>query len=391
MEVNVLRISYQSNNRKNVLFLRGNSITNMIGSTDIEIAYSLTGRYNIYILAQKKLFGFDTKKIGRATIIETPYLNIPYFGAFLFNILSFIKLRKFHFDVIIVNHGLFIAAHLYNLTHKTSKVVLDIRSIPVDSTGLRLFVNNMCLRYSLNSNILSGITVITESMYNYLIEKNLVNSRLPVAFWSSGVNKSIFMPIYNNSSKYIDKSAKSFIVTYHGSLSKSRGILNLIKAVGLLVEEGFENLKLLLVGSGKDEDYFKEEVLKLGIDDYVKFTGLIPYNEVPTVISIADLAVIPFPKSEFWEYQSPMKIFEYMAMGIPIIATDLQAHEHISDGITLMPDNSPETISHYIKNFIKLDLISRKNLEKIAIKDSNKYTWENQANILSEYLEKNVL
>jgi len=363
----------------------------MIGATDIEIAYSLTERYNIYILAQKKLFGFDTKKIGGANIIEIPYLNIPYFGAFIFNIITFIILRNFHFDVIIVNHGLFITAYLYKKLNKNSKIVLDIRSIPVDSTGLRLFVNNICLRYSLNSNILSGITVITESMYNYLKEKNLVNSRLPIAFWSSGVNKSIFIPMHNNSFKDLKKSDKSLIVTYHGSLSKSRGILNLIKAVDLLIEEGFDNIKLLLVGNGKDEDYFKEKVLRLGIDDYVIFTGLIPYNEVPTVISIADLAVIPFPKSEFWEYQSPMKIFEYLAMGIPIIATDLQAHAHISDSITLMPDNSPETISHYIKMFIKLDLISRKKLEKIAIKDSNKYTWENQANILSEYLEKNVI
>jgi glycosyltransferase involved in cell wall biosynthesis len=363
----------------------------MIGATDIEIAYSLTERYNIYILAQKNLFGFETKKICGATIIEIPYLNIPYFGATIFNIITFIKLKKINFDVLIVNHGLFIAAYLYKKTHKNSKVVLDIRSIPVDCTGLRLFVNNICLKYSLNSNILSGITVITESMYNYLKKRNLVNLRLPITFWSSGVNKSVFMPMHNNPSKYFEKSDKSLIIAYHGSLSQNRGILNLIKAVSLLKEEGFNNIKLLLVGSGKDEDYFKEEVLKIGINDYVKFTGLVPYNEVPKVISIADLAVIPFPKSELWEYQSPMKIFEYLAMGIPIIATDLQAHKHISDSITLIPDNSPETISHYIKMFMKLDLISRKNLEKIAIKDSNKYTWESQANILSEYLEKNII
>jgi len=386
-----LKIVSQSNNRKNVLFLRGSSITNMIGATDIEIAYSLTDRYNIYILAQKKMFDFETKNTNGATIIEIPYLNIPYFGAFLFNLTAFIKLRNFNFDVVVVNHGLIISAYIYKKIHRNSKVVLDIRSIPVDCSGLRLFINNTCLRYSLNSTILSGITVITEQMYNYLKERNLVNLQLPVAFWSSGVNKSIFVPMHNTQSKYFKKPKEPFIITYHGSLSKNRGILNLIKAVGILVEEGSNNVKLLLVGSGTDEDYFKEEVLRLGFDNYVKFTGLIPYNEVPTIISVADLAVIPFPKSEFWEYQSPMKIFEYLSMGIPIIATDLKAHTHISDSITLMPDNSPETISHYIKEFMKLDLNSRKNLEIIAINDSNKYTWESQANILSEYLEKNII
>lgn len=385
-----MRIS-DRNTGKTVLFLRGNSLANMIGATDIEIAYALKERYNIYILTQKSSLGFEIKNVNGVTIIEVPYLNIPYFGALLFNIMAFIKLRAFKFNVIIVNHGLFITAYLYKKLYEKSKVVLDIRSIPVDSTGLRLLINEVCLKYSLNSDILSGITIITESMFNYLKKKNALNSRLPVAFWSSGVNKSIFMPIPKIPSKYIEISDNSFIITYHGTLSQGRGILNLIKAISLLVEEGFDNIKLLLVGGGKDEDLFKEEVVRLRIDHYVVFTGIVPYNEVPTVISVADLAVIPFPKSEWWEYQSPMKIFEYLAMGIPIIATDLEAHRHISDSITLVPDNCPETISHYIKIFMKLDLVSRENLEKIAIKDSNKYTWESQADILSEFLEKNII
>lgn len=385
-----MRIS-DSNIYKKILFLRGNSLANMIGATDIEIAYALKEKYNIYVLAQKSSLGFEIKSIKGVTVIEVPYLNIPYFGALLFNIMAFIKLRAFNFDVIIVNHGLFITAYLYKKLYKESKIVLDIRSIPVDSGGLRLLLNDACLKYSLNSNILSGITIITESMFNYLKKKNAVNLRLPVAFWSSGVNKSIFMPIHKTSSKYFEKSDDLFIIIYHGTLSQGREILNLIKAISLLVEEGFDNIKLLLVGSGKDENHFKEEVVRLGISDYVIFTGIVPYNDVPTVISIADLAVIPFPKSEWWEYQSPMKIFEYLAMGIPIIATDLQAHTHISDSITLIPDNYPETISHYIKIFMKLDIVSRKKLEEIAIKDSNKYTWESQANILSEYLEKNII
>lgn len=385
---------------KKVLFLRGNSLVNMIGVTDIEVAYILRNKYTISILARKRYFESEvntTHSLNEAevnnmngvNIIEVPYLNIPYFGSFFFNIGTFLKLRSLDFDVIIVNPGLFITAYLYKRLHKKSKIVLDIRSIPVDSSGLRIYINKAYLKFSLNSDILSGITIITKPMFNYLKKGNLVNLQLPVAFWSSGVNRSIFKPMDNKCSKYLEKSDK-LIITYHGTLSQNRGIHNLIKAVYLLIKEGFDNLRLLLVGSGKDEDYFKEEVIRLGIKDYVKFTGLVPYNKVPSVISIADLAVIPLPKSEWWEYQSPIKIFEYLAMGIPMIATDLQAHRHISDSISLIPENSPETISHYIKTFVKLDSNSRKKLKEIAIKDSANYTWENQANILSQYLEKNM-
>lgn len=383
--------SDQKKNKIKILFLRGNSFKNMIGTTDIEIAFALTDKYDISIVSKKSIPFSEKCAISNIRIIEIPYMRIPYLGSLVFNLLAFIKLNSLNFDIIIVNSGLFITAYLYKKLHKKTKIILDIRSIPVDSGKLNLFINKKYLQCSLNSDILSGVTIITESMYNYLKEMNLVKLQLPVAFWSSGVNRSLFKPMNNVSTKYFKKPENSIIVSYHGTLSQNRGIHNLIKAINLLIEEGFDNIKLLLVGSGKDEAFFKEEVIKLNINDQVTFTGAIPYKYIPKVISNADLALIPFPKSEWWEYQSPLKIFEYLAMGIPIIATDLQAHRHISDSIILMPNNFPETICDYIKTYLKLDSVSQNNLKRIAIEDSINYTWEKQANILSKYLEKNIL
>jgi glycosyltransferase involved in cell wall biosynthesis len=389
--VRILCTSSQKKKEIKILFLRGNSFKNMIGTTDIEIAFALLDKYDISIVSKKSIP--DSEKCANSIIkvIEIPYIKIPYLGSLIFNVLAFTKLNPLNFDIIIVNSGFFITAYLYKKLHQKTKIVLDIRSTPVDSGKLSLFISKKYLQYSLNSGILSGVTIITESMYNYLKEMNLVKLQLPVAFWSSGVNRSLFKPMKNVSTKYFEKPENSIIVSYHGTLSQNRGIHNLIKAINLLIEEGFDNIKLLLAGSGKDETFFKEEVIKLNINSHVIFTGVIPYNDIPKVISNADLAVIPFPKSDWWEYQSPLKIFEYLAMGVPIIATDLQAHRQISDSILLMPNNFPETIRDSIKKFIKLDSFSQKNLKRIAIEDSINYTWEKQANILSQYLEKNIL
>ena len=159
----------------------------------------------------------------------------------------------------------------------------------------------------------------------------------------------------------------------------------------LLVEEKDNNIKLLLIGPGKDLDYFKTKTEKLNLNDYIKFTDLIPYEQVPYMMAEADLSVIPFPDLEWWKYQSPLKIFECLAMGIPIITTNILAHRNISDSISLIPNNNPATIRDAIKDFIKMDSKKRSELIDTAIEDSNKYTWESQAQILSDFLDDKIL
>ena len=107
-----------------------------------------------------------------------------------------------------------------------------------------------------------------------------------------------------------------FQLITHGSLLKKYGVQTLIKAVPLLTPH-IPELKLSIVGDGEYRPYLEELAQALRVEDYVHFTGFVPMEEVPRLISQADAGVI-----SLLIRMMPTKLFEYIAMGKPVIATD---------------------------------------------------------------------
>lgn len=77
-------------------------------------------------------------------------------------------------------------------------------------------------------------------------------------------------------------------------------------------------LKLLLVGDGATFDTVKDFVQQHGLQDQVVMTGRVSHDEVPGLLAAMDMAVLP----SAGDYTSPVKLFEFMACGIPPVAPD---------------------------------------------------------------------
>ncbi|MFM2052309.1 MAG: hypothetical protein RL456_346 [Pseudomonadota bacterium] len=77
-------------------------------------------------------------------------------------------------------------------------------------------------------------------------------------------------------------------------------------------------LKLLLVGDGATFPTVQEFVQKHGLQDQVVMTGRVSHDEVPGLLAAMDMAVLP----SAGDYTSPVKLFEFMACGIPPVAPD---------------------------------------------------------------------
>jgi glycosyltransferase involved in cell wall biosynthesis len=112
------------------------------------------------------------------------------------------------------------------------------------------------------------------------------------------------------------------IAFFVGSLAKWNGVQYIIEAARISKDE---DILFLIVGGGRDE----EEIRKLakGMKN-IMFTGLVPYDDVPALMSLADVCLAPFPRAQSvgWEqYESlnPHLLMEYMACGKPIVASDL--------------------------------------------------------------------
>ena len=152
-------------------------------------------------------------------------------------------------------------------------------------------------------------------------------------FADKGIERSKMMPYPNgiDTSRFSDVDGKeirrrygledSKMVIYVGTMQKERYLDVLIHAFSK-VRENRENVKLLMVGDGTDKSNLEELAGEIGIEDNVVFTGQVYSHEIPNFIATADVGVSPVPPLAFYKLSSPIKMFEYMALGKPVVANE---------------------------------------------------------------------
>jgi glycosyltransferase involved in cell wall biosynthesis len=127
------------------------------------------------------------------------------------------------------------------------------------------------------------------------------------------------------------------VVGFFGRFYAWHGIVYLAQACAKLFSKN-PKLRLLLVGDGPDRDAALG-VLRTHMD-YVQLLGVRPHNEVPPLMAACDILVSPHAPIDGF-VGSPMKIFEYMASGRAIIASELeqigQVLEHERTALLVQP------------------------------------------------------
>ncbi|MBP7507596.1 MAG: glycosyltransferase, exosortase A system-associated [Prolixibacteraceae bacterium] len=113
-----------------------------------------------------------------------------------------------------------------------------------------------------------------------------------------------------------------FLIGFIGSFFKFEGLTKLIKALPFLIEHS-NNVRLLLVGKGEDEENLKSLVAQMRLNDKVVFTGQVPHNQILSYYSIIDILVYPRESSKLTEGVTPLKPLEAMAMKKAIIGSDV--------------------------------------------------------------------
>jgi Glycosyltransferase len=91
-----------------------------------------------------------------------------------------------------------------------------------------------------------------------------------------------------------------------------------------LANDEYKNLKLIIVGDGDAYSDLKNIVEKHDLNDKVRLVGKKPYNEIPEHTAASDICILPaYPNEEIMQDIVPIKLYEYMAMGKPVISTVL--------------------------------------------------------------------
>jgi glycosyltransferase involved in cell wall biosynthesis len=194
----------------------------------------------------------------------------------------------------------------------------------------------------LNYRSCQKIVAVTEGIKKGIIELYNTDSEKIVVI-NNGVNIELFKQIDKSSARdEVNLDQKYRYICFVGKLAPWQGVEFLIRASPLILKE-CENARFLVVGDGIMRKEWIQLVEDLGMADKFIFTGSVPYEIVPTYINASDVCVVP--KKPLKSGYSPLKLYEYMACGKPIIATRTKGFELLEEtnsGILINSENPVE-------------------------------------------------
>jgi glycosyltransferase involved in cell wall biosynthesis len=123
----------------------------------------------------------------------------------------------------------------------------------------------------------------------------------------------------------------------------------------------------------------QQRAAALGLTSAVLFTGPVPHAEIPRFIAAADMAIAPVPRMAQESWLSPMKVFEYMATGLAIVATEggqtATVLEHERNAL-LVPAGEPEPLAAACARLLE-DARLRERLGTRAREDAlERHSWD---------------
>lgn len=177
------------------------------------------------------------------------------------------------------------------------------------------------------------------------------------------------------------------IILYTGSLFDWKGVDTLLDVHSLL-DEG--EVIYFVGGTDDDIERFRKRVQEQNIKNII-IAGRKPHDEIPLWVTAADVLVLPnTAKDKASKYEtSPVKLFEYMASGRPVVASDLPSIRNVVDEELVFffePDNSQSLahMVHYALNH-KDECIARARCARTEVQ---KYSWEKRIGGIILFLEK---
>lgn len=166
------------------------------------------------------------------------------------------------------------------------------------------------------------LTVVSDPIRKYV--QRFLNNDKEVYVFPNGVNTKKF----NNAKQpELGNIKGKFVIGFVGSLKKWHGVSMLIDAFELFLKRNPQSI-LLIVGDSKERANLENQINSKGISDSVILTGSVEHSQIPGYLASLDIAVAPYLDDQNF-YFSPLKIYEYMAAGVPVLASDVKQIQSI--------------------------------------------------------------
>lgn len=190
----------------------------------------------------------------------------------------------------------------------------------------------------------AGIVVITQGLRDLFIAHGMQPERLAVIPDAVDPDEFAIPQTVDQARKELSLPEDRKIIGYVGRMTtfgESKGVEDLIRAFALIHAKNPETC-LLIVGANPG----------LETHDAVMFVSHQPHERVPLYLRACDVLVMPYPNTQHYaHYMSPLKLFEYLAAGKPIVATDLPSVREIvsEQDVFFARPGDPESIAQAIE------------------------------------------
>ncbi|MDD5368279.1 MAG: glycosyltransferase [Anaerolineaceae bacterium] len=263
--------------------------------------------------------------------------------------------------------------------------VMDTRTLPMEDKARANWRDLLRGAFGLWMNSAANIwadgqTTITQRMADKL---KIPPGKL-LGVWPSGADFSQFEGA--RADRKWPEADEPVCLTYIGVLHSERNLLTMCKAVEEANTLGMQ-FDFTLTGDGTQ---------RLELEKYAQMTSgririnrPVPHDQVAGILGQAHLGVLPFPDLPKYQVSSPIKLFEYLAAGLPVLATRTSCHTDVagdSGYVFWAEDASLDGLIEALKNI--WDARGRlKELGKEAISASKAWTWEESARKLTIALQ----
>ncbi|ACB52148.1 glycosyl transferase, group 1 [Crocosphaera subtropica ATCC 51142] len=191
-------------------------------------------------------------------------------------------------------------------------------------------------------NAATSIIAVSDEVKNYVSQ--YVNNPDKIKVIPNGVNAERFHP------KKITPHAY-FTVGFVGSLKPWHGLPILLDAFEQFHHQ-YPQSRLLIIGKGPESDRLQTEINQKNLNSVVQLTGPVPPYAIPFLLEQIDVAVAPYPPLDKF-YFSPLKVYEYMAAGLPVVASNIgqirDVIKHGNNGLLCPPGDSNALSEAFIR------------------------------------------
>jgi glycosyltransferase involved in cell wall biosynthesis len=168
----------------------------------------------------------------------------------------------------------------------------------------------------------------------------------------------------------------TYKIVTHGSILERYGLQYLIKAVSLEAKN-IPGMELIIIGEGEYRPQLEQLAVSLGVSDKVRFTGRLALDKMIELIAGADVGAVSLLPQK--QPQMPCKLFEYLAMGKPVICSSLPALTpyFTNDAVMYYPPEDEKELSRCLLELYR-NPAKRISLAAAGAANYDKYCWTRQ-------------